>query len=210
MATPSNRIATALLDAGAVLLRPQRPFTWASGIQSPIYCDNRLLLSDPKRRRLVVTVFVSAIRRGRLAADVIAGTATAGIPWASLIAGRLNKPLVYVRSAPKGHGRGNQIEGKLPRGARVLVIEDLISTGGSSLHVVDALRKAGGRVTACLAIFSYGFASAAAAFARARVPLVPLCTLPELLEVAVARRKLTPAQYDRVYAFALETGRSDC
>lgn len=206
MTPPSRRIAAALLDAGAVLLRPQRPFTWASGIKSPIYCDNRLLLSDPKRRRLVVAAFLEQLRKRRLGCEVVAGTATAGIPWASLLAERLNKPLVYVRGAPKGHGKGNRIEGRLRRGQQVLVVEDLISTGGSSLQAVEALRAAGGKVRGCVAIFSYGLDRAASAFAAARVPLLPLCTLPELLEVAVARRKLTAAQYDRVYEFVLTLG----
>jgi orotate phosphoribosyltransferase len=169
-----------------VLLRPDDPFTWASGLRSPIYCDNRLTLSDPAVRRRLTEGFLAALDRARLAPEVIAGTATAGIPHAAWLADRLEKPLVYVRSSPKGHGRGNRVEGRLARGARVVLVEDLVSTGGSSLAAVEALRDAGAEVLAVVGVFSYGLARAHDAFRDAGVPLLTLTDYDALLAAARA------------------------
>ena len=177
-------VARDLLRLGAVLLRPGSPFTWASGLRSPIYCDNRLTLSDPAARRRLTDAFAALLDREDLVPDVVAGTATAGIPHATLLADRLEKPLVYVRSQAKGHGRGNMIEGRLKEGARVVLVEDLVSTGGSSLAAAEALRDAGADVLAVVAIFSYGLDAAAEAFAEAGVPLFTLSDYGALLDVA--------------------------
>ena len=151
----SKDIAKALLDSKAVFLRPNDLFTWASGIKSPIYCDNRLTLSYPKIRDLVKKSFVEMIMSKFPAAEYIAGVATAGIPQATLIADEMNLPLVYVRSGAKDHGRTNQIEGHIEPGAKVVVIEDLISTGGSAINAMHTLQDAGADVLGLLAIFDY-------------------------------------------------------
>ena len=181
MPDQKKKIALLLLQVGAVALSPSKPFTWASGISSPIYCDNRLLLSDPKAREEVIRAFLSLIKKEKIYFDAIAGIATAGIPHASILADRLKKPLLYVRAVAKQHGKGNQIEGKLKKGSRVLVIEDLVSTGGSSLAAVKALKAAGARVTHCLAIFSYGFPESQKAFQVERCSLKTLTNLDSLL-----------------------------
>lgn len=180
----SSTISKMLLSVGAVVIRPNDLFTWASGIQSPIYCDNRLLLSHPLEREKIVKGFLSTIRKQNLEADLVAGTATAGIPWAAMIAQKLKKPMAYIRSSAKDHGKHNQIEGKIQSGQRVLVIEDLISTGGSSLGAVEAVRAAGGQVTACLALFTYGLSKASGAFEGAQCPLFALTNIQTLLRVA--------------------------
>ena len=185
-----HEVARDLLRIGAVLLRPDEPFTWASGLRSPIYCDNRLTLSEPALRRRLTDGFLAVLDREGLAPDVIAGTATAGIPHAAWLADRLEKPMVYVRSSPKGHGRGNQIEGRLGEGARVVLVEDLVSTGGSSLAAVEALRAAGAEVLAVVAVFSYGLDRAEAAFRDAGVPLFTLSDYGALLDVARAEGRL--------------------
>ena len=180
----ATTIARRLLEAGAVRLAPLKPFTWASGLRSPIYCDNRVLLSYPALRAEVIDALQ------RVAADFgpldgVAGVATAGIPHGALLADRLGLPLVYVRSQAKAHGRQNQIEGRLEAGKRYLVVEDLISTGGSSLKAIDALRAAGGQVAGAVAIFTYGFPAAARAFRQADVPLATLSDYATLLDAAV-------------------------
>lgn len=178
-------IAKLLLKAGSVTLSPQRPFTWASGIKSPIYCDNRLSLSFPKIRDEVIKEFEGLIKKGKVRYDAIAGIATAGVPHAAILADRLKKPLLYVRPQAKGHGKKNQIEGRLEKGSRVLVIEDLVSTAQSCLAAVMALRKAGAVVRHCLAIFSYGLPVAQKAFEKARCQLYTLTNLETLLTVAM-------------------------
>ena len=190
--TDASREAVArdLLRLGAVLLRPDDPFTWASGLRAPIYCDNRLTLSDPAARRRLTDGFAEVLDREGLSPDVIAGTATAGIPHAAWLADRLEKPMVYVRSSPKGHGRGNRVEGRLDVGARVVLVEDLVSTGGSSLAAFEALRAAGIEVLAVVAIFSYGLARAHDAFRAAALPLFTLSDYEALLDVAQADGRL--------------------
>ncbi len=190
---PSHDVARDLLRIGAVELRPSDPFTWASGLRSPIYCDNRLTLSEPAVRRRLTDGFAALVEAHDLAPDVVAGTATAGIPHAAWLADRLGLPMVYVRASAKGHGRGNQIEGRLPEDARVVLIEDLVSTGGSSLAAVAALRAAGAEVVATLAVFSYAFDRAADAFRAAGVPLYTLTDYPALLGAATEAGAVTEA-----------------
>lgn len=180
----ARSLARELLGAGAVLIRPEEPFTWASGIRAPIYCDNRLTLSIPALRRRITDALEQAVRARALRPEVVAGVATAGIPQATLLAERLELPLVYVRAAAKGHGRQNLIEGRLEPGSRVLVVEDLVSTGGSAVAAVEALRAAGAEVLAVLATFSYGLPVAAATFERANVDAIALATLDDLLAEA--------------------------
>lgn len=178
-------IAKALLNIKAVLLRPQDPFTWTSGIKSPIYCDNRMTMSFPEVRDLVAEGFASVIRAQYPDAEVIAGTATAGIPHAAWVAQKLGLPMIYVRDKAKGHGRQNLIEGALPEGKKVVVIEDLISTGGSSLKAGVAVQESGGSVLATLAIFTYEFEAATQLFADAGIPLQTLSNYSALIEAAL-------------------------
>lgn len=185
--TPGE-LAAALLDAGAVRLSPERPFTWASGLKSPIYCDNRQLLGRPELRQQIAADLVTRARA--LAPTLIAGTATAGIPWAALVADALALPMAYVRAEPKKHGMGRQVEGPSARGHRVVLLEDLISTGGSSLRCAEALREEGAELLQVLALFSYGLDRAEAAFATARIPLATLATFSDLQAVAAERSLL--------------------
>lgn len=188
----SRRLAGDLLDIEAVLLAPDDPFTWSSGLRAPIYCDNRLTMAHPHVRRAIRDAFAAVIKREELAAEVIVGTATAGIPHAAWLAERLDRPMAYVRSSQKGHGRQNRIEGVVEPGQSVVVIEDLISTGGSALNAVEALREAGATVEAVLAIFSYELDAAAERFAAVDVPHITLTGYRVLLEEAQARGTLTP------------------
>jgi orotate phosphoribosyltransferase len=179
----SKEIAAKLLETNAVKLRPEHPFQWASGWLSPIYCDNRVLLSYPKVRNLIVNGMLELSSQfGQY--DYIAGVATAGIPHGMLLADRQEKPFVYVRAKAKEHGRQNQIEGYIPEGSKALVVEDLISTGMSSLQAVDALHQAGVQVVGVIAIFTYAFPQATQAFEQASCPLYTLTDYPTLLEVA--------------------------
>lgn len=180
----ATTIARKLLQINAIKLSPQKPFTWASGMRSPIYCDNRTVLSYPSIRRAVIDAFARRSESMR-PFDLVAGVATAGIAHGVLLAERLELPFIYVRSQPKQHGRQNQIEGVLRDGARALVIEDLISTGGSSLRAVEALRRGGAEIAGVLAIFSYGFEEAAAAFQEADCPFDTLSHYEALLSEAV-------------------------
>jgi orotate phosphoribosyltransferase len=189
MSTPET-IAGALLRAGAVHLRPDDPFTFASGLRSPIYCDNRLLIGDVAARRAVVPAFAAACD----GAEVIAGTATAGIPWAAWVAEALGLPMAYVRGAAKGHGRGRQIEGAAVNGRRIVLLEDTISTGESALAAAAALRAEGAELIGCVCIFTWGWRATADAFAQANVPLVPLATLPALLNAAASGGALSAEQ----------------
>ncbi|AJY76394.1 orotate phosphoribosyltransferase [Paenibacillus beijingensis] len=182
-----REIAGKLLDIEAVALRPSEPFTWTSGLKSPIYCDNRLTMSYPEVRELIAEGFAALIREQYPDAEVIAGTATAGIPHAAWVAQKLNLPMVYIRDKAKGHGKQNQIEGRVQAGQKVVVIEDLISTGGSSLKAALAVREAGATVSAVLAIFSYQFPQAGQAFADAGMPLATLSNYSALIEVAAQR-----------------------
>ena len=178
-------IANHLLQIKAIKLQPTSPFTWASGWKSPIYCDNRKTLSFPKVRDYIKEQFAEIVREKYADADVIAGVATGAIAVGALVADLLNKPFIYIRSAPKGHGLENMIEGVLEEGQKVVIIEDLISTGGSSLKAVEAVRERGGVVLGMLAIFSYGFQTAEDNFKTAGVDVETLSNYNTLLQVAL-------------------------
>ena len=182
----SETIAKQLLQIKAIKLQPANPFTWASGWNSPIYCDNRKTLSFPEVRDYIKSQFVALVNELYPEAEVIAGVATGAIAQGALVADAMNKPFVYVRSAPKGHGMENLIEGDIAPGKKVVVIEDLISTGGSSLKAVDALRKAGCEVLGMAAIFTYGFRVATDNFTEKEVRLNTLSDYQTLIEVAVS------------------------
>ena len=179
-----KEIAKQLLSIGAVSLRPNEPFTWSSGIQSPIYCDNRLTLAYPAVRQAIADELTSLIRTHFPHVEVIAGTATAGIPHAAWVSERLNMPMCYVRSQAKGHGKGKQIEGKVEQGQHVVVVEDLISTGDSSLHAVRALREAGCNVLGVVAIFTYGLEKGKRAFQQEQIPYYTVTDYDTLMETA--------------------------
>lgn len=180
-------VANQLLEIQAIRLQPDKPFTWASGWKSPIYCDNRLSLSYPKVRSLIKENLTKSIQHYFPEVEAIAGVATAGIPQGALLANDLDIPFVYVRSKPKGHGMENMIEGKVVTGQKVVVVEDLVSTGGSSLKAVEDLRKAGFEVLGMVAIFSYGFALADENFKNANVKLIVLSHYEAMLPKAVER-----------------------
>ena len=194
-------IAEDLLKIKAVFLRPNEPFTWASGIKSPIYCDNRLTLSDTQVRDDVENGLATLIREHYSQAEVLMGTSTAGIAHAAITATILNLPMGYVRSGAKDHGRGNQIEGKLIPGQKVVVVEDLISTGGSCIEVVNVLREAGADVLGIVSIFTYGMKKGLERLAAAEVKNVSLCDLDTLVEVAAEKAYIEPADKDRLIQF---------
>ena len=176
-----KKIAKDLLSIGAVFLRPEQPFTWASGIKSPIYCDNRLTLTAPEVRNHVEDGLADLIRKNYPEVEVLMGTSTAGIAHAAITATILNLPMGYVRSGSKDHGRGNQIEGKLLPGQKVVVVEDLISTGGSCIEVVEALRNAGADVLGIVSIFTYGMQKGLDRMAAAEVKNFSLSNLDALV-----------------------------
>jgi orotate phosphoribosyltransferase len=188
--TPGD-LAAGLLDAGAVRLAPRSPFTWASGLKSPIYCDNRQLLGFPELRSGIKAALAERAALAR--PSLIAGTSTAGIPWAAMVADLLGLPMAYVRPEPKSHGMGRQVEGPSGAGHRVVLIEDLISTGGSSIRCVEALRQEGAEVLEVLALFSYGLPRAEAAFQAAAVRLGVLATFDDLAARAGSQGLLDPA-----------------
>lgn len=184
--TLERKLAKELLAIQAVALRPNDYFTWTSGIKSPIYCDNRITMSYPSIRREIAAGMVEVIKEKYPAVEVIAGTATAGIPHAAWVSELLDLPMIYVRNSAKKHGKTNQIEGRVLEGQKVVIIEDLISTGLSSLKVAKALREAGAEVLGVVAIFSYELKKAQAAFEEAGVEYITLTNYPVLVEEAVA------------------------
>ena len=194
-------VAHDLLSIGAVFLRPDEPFVWASGIKSPIYCDNRLILTAPEARNEVEQAIADTVRREYPEAQVLMGTATAGIAHAAIAAHLLGLPMGYVRSGSKDHGRKNQIEGKLTPGERVVVIEDLISTGGSVLDTVAALRAAGAEVLGVISIFTYGMAKGRQRLAEAGVKCVSLTDLDTIAQVGVQQGYITQGDVARLLAF---------
>ncbi|WP_126426087.1 orotate phosphoribosyltransferase [Brevibacillus marinus] len=200
-ASLAEQIAGELLRIGAVHLRPDQPFTWTSGLKSPIYCDNRITMSHPDVRRKIADGFVEVIRARFPQTEVVAGTATAGIPHAAWVAERLNLPMIYVREKAKGHGRQNQIEGELVPGQKVVVIEDLISTGGSSLNAARAIQAEGGIVLGVTAIFSYQFPKAEALFREAGIEMTTLSGYTALLAAAKERRVITAEQEELLAAW---------
>jgi orotate phosphoribosyltransferase len=191
--TIAEKVAAALLEIEAVALRPHQPFTWTSGLKSPIYCDNRLTISYPAIRDLIADAFVAEIRDKYPDTEVIAGAATGGIPHAAFVAQKLELPMIYVRDKAKGHGKENLIEGVLKKGQKAIVIEDLISTGGSSLKVAVAINEAGGQALGVHAIFSYQFEKAKEAFTNAGVPFGSLSNYSTLLNVALGLGKISEA-----------------
>lgn len=194
-------IATHLLDIQAVFLKPNDPFTWASGIKSPIYCDNRLTLSYPKVRKDIEAGLAQLIKANYPEVECLMGTATAGIPHAALVADLLDLPMGYVRGGAKSHGRNNRIEGVVKPGMKVVVVEDLISTGGSSLECVEALKEAGCEVLGLVAIFTYGLAKAAANFAAQNCSYHTLTNYDALVEVAVAKDYIQESDKEKLFAW---------
>ena len=196
-----TEIAKELLSIGAVFLRPEEPFTWASGIKSPIYCDNRLTLSAPSVRAKVEAGLATLVREHFPECEALMGTSTAGIAHAAITATLLGLPMGYVRGEAKSHGRTNRIEGKLNPGTKVVVVEDLISTGGSVIDVVEALREAGAEVLGIVSIFTYGLHKGIERLAAAKVVNYSLSNLDALVDVAVAEKYITPAQKQQILEF---------
>ena len=192
--TNEQAVAARLLQVQAVRLSPEKPFTWASGWKSPIYCDNRKVLSFPDAREFIKSEMCDMLFSEFGAAEMLAGVATAGIAWGAMAADQIKLPFVYVRSKPKEHGMGNQIEGFYEPGKKVVVVEDLISTGKSSLQVVDVLRESGLEVIGMVSIFNYGFPKAKEAFAAAGVPYRSLTDYATLIRLALERGIVTAPQ----------------
>lgn len=193
-----------LLKVQAIKLNIEKPFVWSSGWRSPIYCDNRLALSYPDIRHDIKQGIVNAIKQNFQSAEGVAGVATAGIPQGALVADALNLPFVYVRPKPKDHGMQNLIEGRIVKGQKVVVIEDLVSTGGSSLKAVQALREGGFEVLGMVSIFSYGFDTATKNFEAAKVPLVSLCDYSYLIQYALKEKQITEEQVISLKAWRVD------
>ncbi len=197
----ADRIAAILLECGAVELRPDRPFQWASGWLSPIYCDNRLTLSYPDIRKEITKELALAARSFYTSAGAVAGVATAGIPQGVLLADALNLPFLYIRASVKDHGKQNQVEGRVVPSRATIIVEDLISTGGSSITAAKALQSEGGHVAGLLAIFTYGFQQATQAMEDARLRLVTLSNYDALIRVAKAKGQLEEHQLESLAAW---------
>ena len=196
-----KKIARLLLKIEAVFLRPEDPFTWASGIKSPIYCDNRLILSYPDARKQVEAGLASLIKKHYQGCELVAGTSTAGIPHAALVADILDLPMAYVRGSAKAHGRNNRIEGKVIMGQKVVVVEDLISTAGSVVEVVDALREAGANVLGIVSIFTYGMQKGTERLKNANIENVSLTNFMTLAKVAAEEGYISEKDIGRLEAF---------
>lgn len=196
--TFARELAADLLDINAVILRPNDPFTWSSGWNSPIYCDNRLTLRHPSIRKKIAQQFTNFISEKYPSIEVITGTATAGIPHAAWVAEAMDKPMAYVRAKAKAHGMGNQIEGGVDKGQTTLVIEDLISTGGSAISVLEALQFVGAKVEAVLSIFTYGFEKADKRFEDINVPIYSLTDYKTLINVAIEKGIVTGDDLDQL------------
>ena len=201
MESTARRIAEDLLSIRAVFFRPDEPFTWASGIKSPVYCDNRLILTAPDVRTEVETALMQTIRREYPDAEVLMGTSTAGIAHAAITAQMMGLPMGYVRSSSKDHGRQNQIEGRLEKGQKVVVVEDLISTGGSVLEVVNVLREAGAEVLGIMSIFTYGMKKGLERLAAAKVRNVSLTNFDVIAQVAAEQKYIKPEDVARLLQF---------
>lgn len=196
-----KKIAEQLLSIKAVFLRPEEPFTWASGIKSPIYCDNRLILSAPDARTVVEQAIADKVKEKYPQAEMLMGTSTAGIAHAAIAASILGLPMGYVRGEAKTHGRNNRIEGRMEPGTKVVVIEDLISTGGSAIEVVEALREAGAEVLGIVSIFTYGMKKGIQRLAEAKVVNFSLSNLDALVEVAAGQGYIAPEWKERILKF---------
>ena len=201
MESTARRIAEDRLSIRAVFFRPDEPFTWASGIKSPVYCDNRLILTAPDVRTEVETALMQTIRREYPDAEVLMGTSTAGIAHAAITAQMMGLPMGYVRSSSKDHGRQNQIEGRLEKGQKVVVVEDLISTGGSVLEVVNVLREAGAEVLGIVSIFTYGMKKGLERLAAAKVRNVSLTNFDVIAQVAAEQKYIKPEDVARLLQF---------
>ena len=196
-----KKVAKALLSIGAVFFRPEEPFTWASGIKSPVYCDNRLILTAPEHRVVVESAIAETVKNEYPECEVLMGTSTAGIAHAAIAAHLLDMPMGYVRSGNKDHGRQNRIEGKLEKGQKVVVVEDLISTGGSVIDVVDALREAGAEVLGIVSIFTYGMQKGIDRLAAANVKNVSLTNFDVIAEVAADEGYIKPEDIAKLIKF---------
>ena len=196
-----KKVAKALLSIGAVFFRPEEPFTWASGIKSPVYCDNRLILTAPEHRNTVETAIAETVKNVYPECDVLMGTSTAGIAHAAIAAHILGMPMGYVRSGNKDHGRQNRIEGKLEKGQKVVVVEDLISTGGSVIDVVDALREAGAEVLGIVSIFTYGMQKGIDRLAAENLKNISLTNFETLAEVAAEEGYIKEEDINKLIAF---------
>ena len=197
----SKQVSHELLSIGAVFLRPEEPFTWASGIKSPIYCDNRLILSAPSSRSIVESAIAQKVKELYPEAQALMGTSTAGIAHAAIAADILGLPMGYVRSSAKDHGRANRIEGRLEKGQKVVVIEDLISTAGSCIDVVEALREAGAEVLGIVSIFTYGLKKGLERLEAAKVQNHSVTDLDTLVQVAADEHYIKSEDIDRILAF---------
>ena len=206
MENMQEKMARALLSIGAVFFRPDEPFTWASGIKSPVYCDNRLILTSPFNRVVVEKGLVELIRTNYPDCEVLMGTSTAGIAHAAIAAHLMGLPMGYVRSGAKDHGRKNQIEGKLEAGQKVVVVEDLISTGGSAIEVVNILREAGAEVLGIASIFTYGMQKGLDRLAEANVKNVSLTNFDVIARVAAEEKYIAEADIARLIAFRNDPG----
>jgi len=202
--TAAHKVASMLLDIGAIKLNHQNPFTWSSGWKSPVYCDNRLALSYPDIRTFVKDSLTNTILKNFPQVEYIAGVATAGIPQGAIVADALKLPFVYVRPKPKEHGMGNLIEGKIDPGKKAVMIEDLISTGGSSLKAAQAMEEAGFNVIGMAAIFTYGFDVAEKSFEQAKIPLICLSDFNYLLTEAVDKKYLDGSQLAHVKSWRVD------
>ncbi|MFH0874510.1 MAG: orotate phosphoribosyltransferase [archaeon] len=194
MENTAYNIAEVLLSIKAIALNAKKPFRYASGILSPIYCDNRLVMSYPIARAKIIDAFVNAIKENNIQYDVICGIATAGIPHAAFLADKLNKPMIYVRSEAKDHGKENLVEGKLLPGQKVLIIEDHISTGGSSLKAIAGVRFQGGIVDVCLAVSTYEMKKAEQGFIDAKCKLITMTNFTSIIEQAAHKKYITPEE----------------
>ena len=193
-----DKIAEILLNVNAVMLRTKPPFRWASGILAPIYTDSRILMSYPKERELIINSFIKLIKKNKIKFDGFAGTATAGIPWAAWLAQKLKKPMIYVRSEAKEHGKENQVEGKVEENKTYVVVEDLVSTGSSSLTTINAVRAKGAIVEYCIAIFTYELEKSKINFENANVKLLTLTNFTSFVKTALKKKYISIEQLNHI------------
>lgn len=193
-----DKTAEILLKLNAVMLRTKPPFRWASGILSPIYTDNRVLMSYPREREFIVNSLIKLIKKNKIKFDGFAATATAGIPWAAWLAQKLKKPMVYVRSESKDHGRENSVEGKIEEGKTYIVVEDLVSTGSSSMNTINAVREKGGVVECCIAIFTYELEKSKNNFECANVILLTLTDFTSFVKTALKNKYISKEQLNHI------------
>lgn len=194
----ADKVAEILLKVNAVMLRTKPPFRWTSGILSPIYTDNRILMSYPREREFIVNSFIKLIKKNKIKFDAFAGTATAGIPWAAWLSQKLKKPMVYVRSESKNHGKENLVEGIVEEGKKYIVVEDLISTGGSSVNTINAMRDKNGIVEYCIAIFTYELEKSKNNFENADIKLLTLADFTSFVKTALQKKYISKEQLNHI------------